>query len=101
MADTGAAYTFLNRDTLRAIEVDVSRPTGSYSLAIADPRGPVRVPVYKIDSLRVGPFETQEFDVGMMELPSYLKIDGILGVSFFGGYRSTFDFCNQVVILRK
>lgn len=101
MADTGAALTGLTRTCLRDVGIDLSLPVGEKPLATAQSTRLVTVPTFKLQSLKVGVFRMRDLQVMFLELPPELRIDGVLGVNFLERFRSTFDFPNRLIILRR
>ncbi|MDO8691141.1 MAG: retropepsin-like aspartic protease [Dehalococcoidia bacterium] len=100
MADTGAAWTSLTRSSLEKLGVDVAKPASLRSVAVADSTASITVPVFRIDSVRVGTTEVSDLDVIMFRLPDQLRLDGLLGINFLEHFRATFDFRNVTLVLR-
>ena len=100
MVDTGASFTTLNLSILRATGVDLSRPIRSRYMAIPGPSGVLEVPMFRLNAIQVGTIKVEGLDVGLLDLPPQLAIDGLLGVNFLERFRPTFDFVNHSIILR-
>jgi len=45
--------------------------------------------------------DIEDLEVILLELPSQLKLNGLLGVNFLERFRATFDFDNQALVLRQ
>ena len=101
MTDTGATFTTLNLATLRALGVDLSRPIRRRYLAVPGPSGILEVPLFRLDAVQVGSIKVEGLDVGLLDLPPQLAINGLLGVNFLERFRPTFDFTGQTLILRQ
>ena len=101
MADTGAAWTSLTRSSLEKLGVDVARPTGLRQVAVADSATSISLPVFRLDSIQVGPVKVSDLEVIMLRLPPQLRLDGLLGINFLERFRTTFDFHSQALVLRR
>jgi predicted aspartyl protease len=53
-----------------------------------------------LEALSVGGHEVRNIDVLILELPSELRIDGLLGMDFLGRFRTTVEPDTATVILR-
>lgn len=101
LADTGAVFTALTQPCLEDLGIDIYRPQGRQHIAVAQSREVVTVPTFRLDCLEVGPFVVEGLEVTLLGLPPELRIDGLLGVNFLERFRVTFDFEDQVLVLRR
>ena len=98
LVDTGSAYTGLAAPTAGYLGV-VPQPTPGMRIARA--HGPsIRVPTGRLEALSVGGHEVRNIDVLILELPSELRIDGLLGMDFLDRFRTTVEPDTATVILR-
>jgi clan AA aspartic protease (TIGR02281 family) len=89
LIDTGASLTIFTPDVLdqRGIRY---RDTGRTSV-FATANGPVRAPVYRLDSLSVGDWYVNDLEVGVLDLGSGAGVDGLLGMNFLKHFQFFID----------
>lgn len=58
------------------------------------------IPIFKLDYLQIGGVEAANLEVGVVDFPPRLRIDGALGVNFLARFRTTFEFDTAALILR-
>jgi clan AA aspartic protease (TIGR02281 family) len=99
MADTGAAWTAITRDVAELLGIDLRRPLRRQRIWIAH-RQAVRVPVVRLDEIRVGGHRVRGLEALILQFPEELRIDGLLGVNFLERFRPTFEFDTATLVLR-
>jgi clan AA aspartic protease (TIGR02281 family) len=89
LIDTGASLTMLTPDALeqRGIRYQNTGRTGVFNTA----NGPVRAPIYKLDSLSVGGWQVNQLEIGVLDLSSGSDIDGLLGMNFLRHFQFFID----------
>lgn len=89
LIDTGASLTILTPDVLeqRGIRYQNTGRTAVFSTA----NGPVRAPIYKLDSLTVGDWQVNQLEIGVLELDGRSAMDGLLGMNFLNHFRFFID----------
>jgi len=90
LIDTGASMTIFTPGVLdqRGIRYQDTGRTGVFTTA----NGPVRAPVYRLDSLSVGDWYVNHLEVGVLDLGSSPGVDGLLGMNFLKHFQF---FINQ------
>ena len=89
LIDTGASMTMLTPDVFeqRGIRYQNTGRSGVFNTA----NGPVRAPVYVLDSLSVGDWQVNQLEVGVLALHEGAKIDGLLGMNFLQHFQFFID----------
>jgi clan AA aspartic protease (TIGR02281 family) len=89
LIDTGASLTVLTPDVLeqRGIRYQNTGRTGVFNTA----NGPVRAPIYKLDSLSVGDWHVNHLEIGVLDLSGRSVIDGLLGMNFLSHFQFFID----------
>ncbi|RLC56574.1 MAG: hypothetical protein DRI80_16095 [Chloroflexota bacterium] len=100
LVDTAAAITSITPRTAERLGIEVRHPLRHDRVATAHSRRLVLVPVVKLDSIAVGPFQVEGLEVQIIEFPSQLRIHGSLGINFLARFRPTFEFDTATLILR-
>jgi aspartyl protease family protein len=88
--DTGASITIIPMWLLRSVGIDLEKPikwTRIYSAS-----GIIRIPIYKLDQMRIMDIECIDMLVGCHTLPSDLRTEGLLGLNFFTNKTLLLDF---------
>ena len=98
LADTGAALTVIRPRVAGDVGVDVASPLRHQQ--ISSVHQVERVPVVRLEQVQVGHQYLADVEAAVVELPHSLRIDGLLGVSFLGRFRSTFEFDRATLVLR-
>lgn len=89
LIDTGASMTILTPDVLeqRGIRYQNTGKTSVFNTA----NGPVRAPIYKLDSLLVGDWQVNDLEIGVLNLGSGSSVDGLLGMNFLSRFQFFID----------
>jgi clan AA aspartic protease (TIGR02281 family) len=89
LVDTGASLTIFTPGVLaqQGVRYQDTGRTGVFNTA----NGPVRAPVYKLDSLAVGDWQVTQLEVGVLELGGGSAVDGLLGMNFLSHFRFFID----------
>ncbi|MEN8107499.1 MAG: TIGR02281 family clan AA aspartic protease [Pseudomonadota bacterium] len=89
LIDTGASLTIFTPDVLeqRGIRYQDTGRTGVFTTA----NGPVRAPIYKLDSLSVGDWYVNHLEIGVLDLSSSSGVDGLLGMNFLQHFQFFID----------
>lgn len=89
LIDTGASLTILTPDVLeqRGIGYQNTGRSGVFNTA----NGPVRAPIYKLDSLSVGDWQVNQLEIGVLDLSGGSNIDGLLGMNFLRHFQFFID----------
>jgi len=83
LADTGAALTVITRDVANLLGIDFRHPVRMEKVMVAS-RATMRAPVIRLREVKVGGFQANDLEALVLEFPPKLRIDGLLGVNFFG-----------------
>jgi predicted aspartyl protease len=65
-------------------------------IGISDP-----VPIVRLDRVAVGTSIVMGLIAHVYSLPSALRVDGLLGLSFLSRFRATFEFDTGTLVLRQ
>ena len=89
LIDTGASLTILTPDVLEqhGIGYQNTGRSGVFNTA----NGPVRAPIYKLDSLSVGDWQVNQLEIGVLDLSGGSNIDGLLGMNFLRHFQFFID----------
>ena len=89
LIDTGASLTILTPDVLeqRGIRYQNTGRSGVFNTA----NGPVRAPIYTLDSLSVGDWQVDHLEIGVLDLGGRSVIDGLLGMNFLSHFQFFID----------
>ena len=89
LIDTGASLTILTPDVLEqhGIGYQNTGRSGVFNTA----NGPVRAPIYKLDSLSVGDWQVSQLEIGVLDLSGGSNIDGLLGMNFLRHFQFFID----------
>lgn len=95
LIDTGASLTIFTPDVLerRGIRYQDTGRTGIFNTA----NGPVRAPIYKLDSLSVGDWYVRHLEIGVLDLGNRSGVDGLLGMNFLNHFQFFIDQ-NEVLL---
>lgn len=89
LIDTGASMTIVTTAALQRQGV-AYRDTGR-TRVFNTANGPVRAPIYVIDTLSVGDWYIRDLEIGVLELGGQAAMDGLLGMNFLGHFRFFID----------
>ncbi|GMR21150.1 MAG: hypothetical protein BMS9Abin36_1749 [Gammaproteobacteria bacterium] len=89
LIDTGASLTIFTPDVLeqRGIRYQNTGKTGVFNTA----NGPVRAPIYELESLSVGDWQVSQLEIGVLDLGGRSAIDGLLGMNFLSHFQFFID----------
>lgn len=89
LIDTGASLTILTPDVLEqnGFGYQNTGRSGVFNTA----NGPVRAPIYKLDSLSVGDWQVNQLEIGVLDLSGGSNIDGLLGMNFLRHFQFFID----------
>jgi clan AA aspartic protease (TIGR02281 family) len=97
--DTGATLTIIRPDALRRAGVGPGQYETTRTLVTAG--GQIKVPVFRIGSLKLGTEVVSGIAVGGIDIPGLGNIDGLLGMDFLNHFRFTIDQEAQVMLLMR
>jgi clan AA aspartic protease (TIGR02281 family) len=100
IVDTGAQQTVISRDVSDTLGLDIARPLRFDRIVTAERQIPP-TPVVRIDSVQVAGMIVRNLEASVIDLPSTLKADGLLGLNFLRRFRVTFEFDRSTLILRR
>jgi predicted aspartyl protease len=80
------------------MKLDIAHPIRQIQTASA--HQVAKTPVIRVDSLQVGDKKLNNLEVLIVDLPTALHVDGLLGVNFLKNFRVTFEFDQATLILR-
>jgi clan AA aspartic protease (TIGR02281 family) len=89
LIDTGASMTMVTSGTLQQQGVRY-RDTGQ-SRVFNTANGPVRAPIYILETLSIGNWTVEQLEIGVLELGGQAGIDGLLGMNFLKHFRFFID----------
>ena len=89
MIDTGASVTLLTPEALEQKDIRYM-DTGS-TRVFNTANGPVRAPIYVLDSLTVGDWKVTRLEIGVLDLSGSPGIDGFLGMNFLRHFQFFID----------
>lgn len=89
LIDTGASLTIFTPAVLEqhGLRYQDTGRTGVFNTA----NGPVRAPVYKLDSLSVGDWQVSHLEIGVLDLGGKSGVDGLLGMNFLNHFQFFID----------
>ncbi len=59
------------------------------------------MPTARLEALGVGGYKVDHLDVLVLDLPTELQIDGLLGMGFLGRFRVTLEIDSATLVLRS
>jgi clan AA aspartic protease (TIGR02281 family) len=89
LIDTGASMTMVTPGALQRQGIRY-RDTGQ-SRVFNTANGPVRAPIYILETLSVGDWSVQQLEIGVLELGGQTGVDGLLGMNFLKHFRFFID----------
>ena len=89
LIDTGASMTMVTSGTLQRQGARY-RDTGQ-SRIFNTANGPVRAPIYILETLSIGNWTVEQLEIGVLELDGQAGIDGLLGMNFLKHFRFFID----------
>jgi len=89
LIDTGASMTILTPDVLEqhGISYQNTGRSGVFNTA----NGPVKAPIYRLNSLLVGDWQVNRLEIAVLDLSSSSDIDGLLGMNFLRHFQFFID----------
>ena len=100
LVDTGAAITVVVPRTAARLGLPLDKPHRMMVIGTAHTARTSPIPIFKLDCLQIGDVEVTNLEVGVVDFPSRLRIDGALGINFLARFRPTFEFDTARLILR-
>jgi len=98
LVDTGATLTVISQRFAQEMKLDITQPIRKIQTASA--HQVAQTPVIRLDSLQVGDKKVKNLEVLIVDLPTALRVDGLLGVNFLENFRVTFEFEQATLVLR-
>lgn len=99
IVDTGASQTIISQRM--ALDLGLYPPAHNSQVLLHTAGGPVRADSVLLDSLRIADAEIRNSPVLIHDLPDLpLAVDGLLGLSFLGGYQVTLDIARGELFLK-
>jgi hypothetical protein len=98
IVDTGATWSLLSRQVLLASGYEPDAPGGRRVIVTAS--GSESVRSFRVQRLRALGKERADFPVICHDLPTALRVDGLLGLDFIRRYRLSIDFPAGFISLR-
>ncbi len=97
LIDTGASLTMLTPNVLeqRGIRYQNTGRVRVFNTA----NGPVRAPIYILDSLSVGDWQVNQLEVGILDLSGSSNVDGLLGMNFLRHFQFFIDQNEALLLL--
>ena len=89
LIDTGASMTMVSSGTLQRQGARY-RDTGQ-SRIFNTANGPVRAPIYILETLSIGDWAVEQLEIGVLDLGGQAGIDGLLGMNFLKHFRFFID----------
>ena len=89
LIDTGASMTMVTSGTLQRQGARY-RDTGQ-SRIFNTANGPVRAPIYILETLSIGDWAVEQLEIGVLDLAEQAGIDGLLGMNFLKHFRFFID----------
>ena len=89
MIDTGASMTIITPDIVEQSKRFLRR-TGKVGV-FETANGPVRAPIYSLDSLTLGDWQVRKLEVGVLALEGHSGLDGLLGMNFLRHFQFFID----------
>ena len=100
LADTGAALCAITKDVATLLNIDFHHPVRLDQVVIAS-GAKIAAPVVKLKEVKVGGYQASGLEALVLEFPSGLRLDGLLGVNFLEALRPTFEFDTATLVLRR
>lgn len=97
LIDTGASMTMITPGALQRPGVRY-RDTGQ-SRVFNTANGPVRAPIYILETLSVGDWSVQQLEIGILDLGGQTGVDGLLGMNFLKHFRFFIDQNDSILRL--
>ena len=97
LIDTGASLTMLSSSVLEqgGMHYQDTGRTAVFNTA----NGPIRAPVYKLDSLSVGDWQVNRLEIGVLDSDTGSNIDGLLGMNFLRHFQFFIDQNEAMLLL--
>lgn len=99
MLDTGASVCSINQGSAVRLGFDLK---GASTIQVVPASGSlIRVPVTKVELLEVGMASRNNLSFAVLDFPTELFIDGLLGMNFLKNFRFTIEPDTATLILRE
>jgi len=89
LIDTGASLTMLKPEVFQRPGIRYQNSGRSEVFNTAN--GPIRAPVYILDSLTIGDSQVNQLEVGVLEIAGDTNMDGLLGMNFLRHFQFFID----------
>ena len=89
LIDTGASLTMLKPEVFQRPGIRYQNSGRSEVFNTAN--GPIRAPVYILDSLTIGHSQVNQLEVGVLEMAGDTNMDGLLGMNFLRHFQFFID----------
>lgn len=97
LIDTGASLTIFTPDALE--QHDIRYQDTGMTRVFNTANGPVRAPIYKLESLTVGDWNVNQLEIGVLDLSGSSGIDGLLGMNFLRHFQFFIDQNEALLLL--
>ena len=98
LVDTGAAYSAIN-PALASVFNLTATPQGAITIAPAHGT-PVSVPRVTLPEISLGGIRLADVEALVVEFPSALRLDGLLGMNILSRFRVTLECDTSTLVLR-
>lgn len=88
--DTGAAFTAISWSVLKVIGYDPAAVPNRQEIITAN--GVIEVPKLRVENITVRDAEVQEVEVICHDIPEFVGIRGLLGLSFLKNFKTVIDY---------
>ncbi len=99
LVDTGAQQTVVVPRLARRLEMDLDSPVGRIDLQGVG--GRQVAPVCRLERLAIGAIILPHHEVVVAEVPSVMRVQGLLGLDVLRRFRVTFEFDTRTLVLRS
>ncbi|MEE9343623.1 MAG: retropepsin-like aspartic protease [Gammaproteobacteria bacterium] len=99
LIDTGASLTIFTPAMFSQLRTSYSDEGKLTSFNTAN--GSVQAPVYTIDSLRIGEWQVNDIEVGVLEIAGEPSVDGLLGMNYLRHVQFFIDQKSEVLRFSK
>ena len=99
LVDTGAQQTVVVPRLARRLEMDLDSAVGRIDLqGVGGRQG---APVCRLERLAIGAIILPHHEVVVAEVPSVMRVQGLLGLDVLRRFRVTFEFDTRTLVLRS
>jgi predicted aspartyl protease len=99
VVDSGAERMMISPRIAFILALDLRNPLRFEPLAGVGRTPPV--PVVRLDEVRVGASRVQNLLASVLDLPTFFRADGLIGLNFLRRFRVTFEFDRRMLVLRE